>query len=1495
MTDAAAPTPSNQGRILRSVLLTLLLLLVMLLAAVFVMLSTNKGSQFLLDRVLSQQKMIQFKYGQGNLLTGITLKDLFIQLKKTDIKADRAEVELGWRALFSKEIHLYRADIQNLQVISKGPATNKAFVFNDIKLPFVLRIDHAKLDHLTIQNHNNQVNIYGITLNEALWSNTTLRFKDSAMNMGYLDLKNADGQIDFKGKYPLNATGDLTLPALTTLHVKTIRVYAQGTLETIQAGLATRTPDLLTGWVVVRPLQPAVPMFGELKFNQYHWPIATAQKLYSQAGVAHFQGNIHQLNLGLALDVVGQNVPKGNYTAQMSTDLTNKLNIHDLKGQLMGGQVNLMGEVGWHKQISWNVQGRLQGLNPKDKKLPQVLQDFLPPHLDSNIRSSGERNQRLKAMVNLDFDRHENWALTLNQLVSAKSEPLLMNVAWQNIDRSMPYIGWLSSNSGQVDVALKASGQTVQVKTEVAPNAQSALPAGRYNANLILQKDNVLLVPNFHLQAGTGSLKGKAKLNLPTQKRQLSWNATLQAESFNPQLINPASPVNLLNGQLQASGFAQPNQQTIQLKAIDLMGRLTQNTAHPWVGLTGQSTTALLFNPSNAGGGLKSFAVRYDGELNAFEQGKGPLVVRISGTPERINIEKIQHSGAAGKIFASGWLNLKNALAWDMQASLVRFKPQYFMSTATGEISGHVNSSGVWSPKLKRIDIRQLNMAGYLNHKILRATGNLSVLLNDAQSSLIPQQFQANNLRLAYGKNQIEATGNTQNLRINVNAPDLTDVYSGLTGRAYGYVNVQSQPRLEATANLAIDNFNYLNQIKLKKLRIQGQLPTSDQTPSLLTANIQNLSQGKRQIDRAEVRLAGTRRAQILTLKGSNTLSQFYVQIAGGFRGNNWLGLLQKGDFDSKRIHLRQQQDAAIIYNTTQKQIFVGAHCWTSGKTTQLCLDQPLTASSARGNVSLTTQNLELGDFAAFMPEGLAISGKLNGYAKASWQNAGAPQLDLKMDTQNGFIGLAAENPQDPDTTVAYDQVRVIARSVSQGMLLRLDIKTPNIGTGYAKVLINPTLSPMPMTGEVALDAVQLKIFKPFIADVRNLDGRLALAGKINGTLTAPQFTGEMRLKDGAISMISLPVNINNIQVYSAIRENTASIDGAFNSGRGAGTLKGSIDWKDDPRIQLKLKGDKLYIRQVPLIRAQVTPDLNLEVLPKSKKLTLTGTVDIPRALISMPESSKAMVNISPDVRVVRRGQNALALVRAAQPWDIRADIAVNIGDQVIFQGFNSRIPLVGRLNLSQRGLDTALRANGAIGVSQKVKIEAYGQSLDLNRAIARFNGPISNPTLDIDANKSVQGSMVGVRVTGTGAVPNIQIYNDAGLSEQEALNAIVTGRITEGSSGLSNTAGFKSDVNTTIAAAGISLGLGGTRALTNQIGKSFGLNGLALDAQGAGDDTQVSVTGYISPDLYIRYGVGVFTNVNKLTLRYQINKRMYLEASESLERAIDVFYNWRF
>lgn len=1495
-------SPKRRRRVLRSILLTLLFLLILFFAALAVMFSTDKGSKFLLDRVLSAQKMISYEYEGGNLLKGIILKNVLVNLKPVDVKVDHADISLGWRAIISKEVHLSHADVKNLRIILKNPPSDEPFQFNDIALPFVLRVNQLDFDYMLIQTGSGtKVDFYEGQVNNALWKGPDLTFEDTKVDMGYLNVRDANGSMSFtkQGKYPLNVTGIVRIPSLKSINVEDIALTAKGSLDTLQAGFASRTPDLLTGWGVVHPMREAVPMKGVLKFKNYHWPFLQEYEVLSKKGIAKYQGNIDRLDISLNTDISGKNIPEGQYTALAHTDLVNQIDITNVNGQVMGGAVNAAGVVSWTDIVTWDIKGRLDKINPKDKAILQVVQDFLPPTLDANIASTGDLKNGMTVNANVDFDRYETWNLVFKQAEQKgeKPEPMLLDVAWKNIDRAVPYVGWLSSESGQVKLALVDDRQDIHVATVVKQHEKGSLPAGQYNAQLDL-KGNLLKIPAFSYQASSkGSLTGQAVVDLPDEKRQLKWNAVLNAKDFNPQSIVPAAPVDVLNGQLKANGYALPNQQIIQLNGINLNGHIVDQGKAETVKLTGKSTIALIFNDEKAGGAFKSFAVNYDGNLASTQlpQGDGILKMRLSGTPELINIAEFKHNGAAGQINANGVLDLANGIGWNVNASLIRFKPHYFVSSVRGELSGNVKSQGVWSDQLKRVSIERLNLAGMINNKPLRAQGNLALVINSNQNGFMPQQFEANNLFVSYAQNQLQASGNAQNLRVKINAPALFEVYPGLRGKAQGFINLQSQPRMSATANLVVDNFGYNSVVSIKKITLKGELPTSETVPSQISAVITNLRSGNREMQHAEFAIAGTRKAHIAKLQAWNNSSKFYVQLAGGFNPqNDWLGQIQKGEFDSVRAHLFQDQKAPVIYNTAKSEVYVGQHCWSSQQS-QLCFDQPVRVSKTKGNVSFVTKNLDLKDFAAFMPEGLAITGKLNGYAKASWAQGANPKIDARLVTRNGELGLSAVDPDDVASTMNYDEASIIAKSVQEGLLLRVDLKAPTIGTGYASVVVNPYVDAKPMHGEIAFNQIQLKILKPFIADVRKLDGTLSLAGKISGTLTKPLFNGEMRLKDGQISMISLPVNLTNVQLYSSIRQNEASINGAFNSGRGVGKLTGNIDWKNDPRIQLSLKGDNLLIRQAPLITAVVNTQMDVDARPMSKKVTVKGKVDVPRALISMPESSATVVPLSADVRVVREGDDRLAILKAAKPWDIRADVELNLGQQVIFQGFNSRIPLLGRVYMTQHGLETAMRATGAIGVSQKVTIEAYGQRLDLNRAIARFNGALANPSLDVDANKNISGSLVGVRVTGTANSPNIQVYNDAGLSEQEAMNALITGRINDGSSGLNNAEGFKSDVNNTIAAAGISLGLGGTRAFTNQIGRTLGLSGLALDAQGTGDDTQVSVTGYITPDLYIRYGVGVFTPVNKLTLRYQMNQRLYLEASQSLEKAIDMFYHWRF
>ena len=169
------PEPDNtpdvlpqKRRILRSVILSLLFTVLLLVAALAIMFSTDKGSKFLLDRVLERQQIIRYEYEGGNLWRGIILRNVLVSLKPVDVKIDRADVTLGWRAIVNKEIHLKSADVRNLQIITKTPPSDEPFKFSEIRLPFVLRVDSADVDHLLIKTHSAGIDFHDIHLNGAL-------------------------------------------------------------------------------------------------------------------------------------------------------------------------------------------------------------------------------------------------------------------------------------------------------------------------------------------------------------------------------------------------------------------------------------------------------------------------------------------------------------------------------------------------------------------------------------------------------------------------------------------------------------------------------------------------------------------------------------------------------------------------------------------------------------------------------------------------------------------------------------------------------------------------------------------------------------------------------------------------------------------------------------------------------------------------------------------------------------------------------------------------------------------------------------------------------------------------------------------------------------------------------------------------------------------------------------------------------------------------------
>ena len=200
------------------------------------------------------------------------------------------------------------------------------------------------------------------------------------------------------------------------------------------------------------------------------------------------------------------------------------------------------------------------------------------------------------------------------------------------------------------------------------------------------------------------------------------------------------------------------------------------------------------------------------------------------------------------------------------------------------------------------------------------------------------------------------------------------------------------------------------------------------------------------------------------------------------------------------------------------------------------------------------------------------------------------------------------------------------------------------------------------------------------------------------------------------------------------------------------------------------------------------------------------------------------------------------------------------------------------------------LVSNGSIEL-QNGTYQAFGQNLLINKGLLTFSGPVTSPFLDVDAirNPTVTSDdvTVGVRLRGEAARPKLSIYSEPAMSQQEAISYLLRGRSLD--------SGSDSSQDAIVTAMLLDVGIGRSKGVISSVGETFGVDNLEVETRGEGDDAKVAVSGYLLPGVQVGYGVGVFTPVTEITLRYQLLPKLILEAVSSLDSAVDLLYEFEF
>ena len=906
-----------------------------------------------------------------------------------------------------------------------------------------------------------------------------------------------------------------------------------------------------------------------------------------------------------------------------------------------------------------------------------------------------------------------------------------------------------------------------------------------------------------------------------------------------------------LNGQL---GWAEQLQGTAQLQL--------QQT-FPWYWLYPQDTGAISLQQADLQLQLQN--MDYQGSLAATLSGVAGQAVELdlvfTGNDSSLDLSALQAVTAAGSLQGRATLEFAEGLVWDALLQLQSLDPGVFVAQMPGQLSGEINTQG-------RLQNQALDLGadwridGRLRNQPLQLEGQLQ-----SQEG----RWILNDLLLRQGENRIAGQGRWSALdesyargELDLQLPQLGNLWPGLAGTLQGRADLvggASAPRLE----LRLDGrrLAYAD-TRLARLQLIADAQLDQRLPGQLSLELLRIAQGTTRIGNLSMQLRGELAEHRLDLELDRGLADLQLALSGSWHESGWLGELRQALLASGEMEWQLGDPARIDYRAADGRLQLSAHCWQHQEA-RLCFDgnQQLAPEQA---LQITLRDFPMSSLVELLPEDFNWDALLQADLSFRQRSGSAPEAHVHLRSEEGAIELLE---QERTLRLPYQRLELDSRLQADQARNRLRLSSDSLGHLEVNADLRDPAGRRELSGDYRLEGLRLDVLQPFLPLVDSLRGELNGSGRLAGTLEEPAVDGVLLLDDGYVSGAGLPVSLEQMQLRLRLQQASAELDGSWQSGdQGEARLSGRFDWSQALQMNMTLNGNQLPVRVDPWASLLASPDLRVRL--NDGQLTVTGQIAIPEGDIDVRELPETAVQLSPDVVIL--GEEAAV---TATPLDIRASVQLLIGDQLRLSAFGLQGRLSGQLEVEEN-----LNANGDLNILDG-QYRGYGQRLSLRRAQLLFAGPVTQPFLNIEAIRTSGDVVAGLRLTGRADSPQSEVFSEPAMAQEQALSWLILGRPLGAGGGDENMLGQ----------AALALGMAGSAPLAQNIANTLGIENFQLETEGSGLMTQVVAAGYLTDRLSLRYGVGVFEPANQLALRYDLTRRLYLEAVSGFASSLDFFY----
>jgi autotransporter translocation and assembly factor TamB len=548
---------------------------------------------------------------------------------------------------------------------------------------------------------------------------------------------------------------------------------------------------------------------------------------------------------------------------------------------------------------------------------------------------------------------------------------------------------------------------------------------------------------------------------------------------------------------------------------------------------------------------------------------------------------------------------------------------------------------------------------------------------------------------------------------------------------------------------------------------------------------------------------------------------------------------------------------------------------------------QPSDDQPVRGAVSADLADLAV--LQALLPQLLDPSGRMALEVDLSG-TAGAPRLSGRLTLAGASGRITGPSGGSPGSRLDLEisDATLDARVDDAGARLDLALSAADpAGTvrgtvelpGYRLALAAPPPEqPLRGTVDFALDGIAP--VAALLPDLQEVTGEVVGSFALGGTLGEPQVDGRADLTGFSGRIDALAVQLAEGEAHLSGRpgeslELTASVRS------GPGTLEASGTVRNDPEgweAVLRLAGTDVTVANTPEVRLRANPDLTLTI--REGTFDVRGDVVLPWARIEVKELPARAVEPSSDVVRIDLPERERAPTEI--PTRVTGRVRVVFGDDFQFEGFGFDVDPRGSILITETGRGSTT-ATGQL-VLENGRYRAYGQNLAIESGRVLFGGgPIQNPALDVEAYRTVDTVKAGVRVGGTLERPVVTLASSPAMSENDILTYMMLGR-PPGSV-------TSSSEDELLSRAATSLGIRGGNLLARRLAARYGIDELGIETEGGVETASLVVGTYLSPRLYVSYGLGLFEPISTLTLRYVLSSRWTLSAERGRGTGADLVY----